>query len=149
MRRQICQLLAAAVVLVGLGVPVVAQSASEVSERIETLLGNAAAFEAAFEALQFAVEAEDRQTVAALVKYPFHTTLRGRRVSVRNDLEFVAHYDALVPDAVEAAILAQSYETLFVNADGVMFGSGQLWMTPVCAGRRCAQTVWLISAINR
>jgi hypothetical protein len=148
MRRRLSFVLAAAIMLAGLGGLAWGQSASEVRARIEQVHGNEAAFKAGFEALQYAVTADDRETVAALMKYPFRLTIGGERSRITSDTKWLARYDEVMTPEIKAVILDQAYDTLLVTEDGVMLGNGEVWMVPVCAGRRCQQTVWLVSAIT-
>ena len=39
----------------------------------------------------------------------------------------IDHYESMMTDEIRSAILEQQYKDLFVNAEGVMFGNGQLW----------------------
>ena len=129
-------------------VPAVAQSVEEVNERIETLLGGSETFAVAFEVLQDAVGAADKATVASLVHYPFNVTIDGERFAIEGEEAFVERYGEIVTPAVAEAVTAQDYADLFVNADGVMFGDGEVWMNAYCTDRSCAVTYWLIRAIN-
>ncbi|KKB11916.1 hypothetical protein VE25_10215 [Devosia geojensis] len=125
-----------------------AQSVEDVNGRIESLLGGSDTFAAAFEVLQDAVETQDKATVASLVRYPLNITLDGRRIAIAGEEEFVARYDEIVTPEVVEAVTSQVYADLFVNADGVMFGDGEVWMNAYCTDRSCAVTYWLVRAIN-
>jgi hypothetical protein len=52
---------------------------------------------------------------------------------------FVEHYDGIVTEEVKAAVVGQEYEDLFVSADGVMFGDGQMWLNGICKDDACAE----------
>jgi hypothetical protein len=125
-----------------------AQSVEDVNARIESLLGGSDSFSVAFEVLQEAVEAEDRATVASLVRYPLNVTLDGRRIAITDEETFVSRYDEIVTPAVAEVVISQEYADLFVNADGVMLGDGEVWLNAYCTDRSCAVTYWLIRAIN-
>jgi hypothetical protein len=84
---------------------------------------------AAFEALQRAVRAEDREAIADLVALPLR--VGGGRVRTRDEL--LREHGTIWTPAVQRAVLAQRFETLFVNAQGVMLGDGVVWLAGVCA----------------
>ena len=46
------------------------------------------------------------------------------------------------------AVTGQTYENLFVNAEGVMFGNGQVWMGGVCTDDACSDFEVRIIAIQ-
>lgn len=153
MRGNIMGWLARSCLLVGAGLgvtlsSVAAQSDGQVNERIEALLGDADAFEVAFEVLQQAVAGHDAETVASLVDYPLQVVIDGRRTAIDGEAEFVERYDEIVTQAVEAAVTDQVYADLFVNGDGVMFGDGEVWMSSYCTDSSCAAIYWLVRAIN-
>ncbi|GLQ55753.1 hypothetical protein GCM10010862_30120 [Devosia nitrariae] len=125
-----------------------AQGVAEVNEHIEALLGDADAFEVAFEVLQHAIAGHDAETVASLVDYPLDVVIDGRRIVIEEEAEFVERYDEIVTDPVEAAVTDQAYADLFVNGDGVMFGDGEVWMSAYCTDRSCEAVYWLVRAIN-
>ena len=125
-----------------------AQGIDEVNERIEMLLGSSETFAVAFEVLQDAVGAGDKATVASLVHYPFNVTIDGERFAIDGEEAFIERYDEIVTPPVAAAVTGQDYAGLFVNADGVMFGDGEVWMNAYCTDRSCAVTYWLVRAIN-
>lgn len=145
--------LAKSSLLVGAGLctmlsSVAAQGDAEINDQIETLLGDADAFEVAFEVLQQAIAGHDAETVASLVDYPLDVVIDGRRIAIEGEAEFVARYDEIVTEPVETAVTDQAYADLFVNGDGVMFGDGEVWMSAYCTDSSCEAVYWLVRAIN-
>jgi hypothetical protein len=120
--------------------PVIAQTADDVNSSIERVLGDHAAYEEAFQAIQVAVAEDDAEAVAEWVAYPFNVTVDGEEYSFEGPEGFVEHYDGIVTEEVKAAVVEQKYEDLFVNADGVMFGNGQMWLNGVCRDDACAES---------
>ena len=59
-----------------------------------------------------------------------------------------AQFDTLFNKKVVDAVTGQTYETLFVNGDGIMFGTGELWITGVCDDEACETPFVTIIAIN-
>ncbi len=77
--------------------------------------------------LTAAVNARDKQKVAAMVQYPLRVNSgKGHRV-VRNSSEFVRDYDRLFTPAIRKAIDTQVPDCLFANWQGVMIGNGEVW----------------------
>lgn len=135
------KLIFAALAVVALAIsPALAQTADDVNSSIERVLGNYAAYEEAFAAIQVAVAEDDAEAVAEWVAYPFNVTVDGEDYSFEGPEGFIEHYDGIVTEEVKAAVVEQKYEALFVNADGVMFGSGQLWLNGICRDDSCAES---------
>ncbi|MBI2233408.1 MAG: hypothetical protein HYU57_00015 [Micavibrio aeruginosavorus] len=79
--------------------------------------------------LQTAVAADDRNAVAALVRYPLVTYNNGVETARYADAAaLIAAYDTLFTPAVKDAIAKATPETLFTNIDGVMIGNGEVWI---------------------
>lgn len=110
---------------------------TEVNQRIGQLLGDAARYETAILAFQQAVAQKDAATVAAMIDFPFKTTVDGKATTIRNAPEFIAQYGRIVTPAMADAIVRQRYSELFVNYKGVMFGSGEAWLNGICVDKAC------------
>lgn len=131
-----------------MAVPVAAQTVDEVNARIDMLLGEHAAYEQAFGLIQAAVAADEAAAVAQWVAYPFSVTADGKQYSFDGPDGFIEHYSGIVTEEVKAAIVDQQYEELFVSADGIMFGDGQLWLNGICADEACSDFEVKIIAIQ-
>jgi len=81
--------------------------------------------------LQQAVRDDDRQTVASLVAYPITIRIDGAPMTLADPAAFVAHYDLVLPERVQAAVEAAEPATLFANWQGIMIGRGKLWFAGV------------------
>ena len=103
-----------------------------VDDAIDSLLGDHTQYQAVIDAYQKAVTAGDKKAVAALIDYPFSTTLDGKRTSIKNAAGFVENYDKIVTPAIAGVIRTQKYSDLMVNGKGVMFGSGETWINGIC-----------------
>jgi hypothetical protein len=95
------------------------------------------------------MSAEDRAAVAAMVAYPFETTIAGEDVTLASKDEFARRYDELFTPAVVAAVEQQTYATLFANAEGVMIGNGEVWFSGICADATCSDASVKIIAVNQ
>lgn len=103
-----------------------------IDDAIDTLLGDHAKYRAVVDAYQKAVAEGDKEAVAALIDYPFSTTIEGKRTSLKNAAGFVSNYDKILTPAIADVIEAQKYSELMVNGKGVMFGSGETWINGIC-----------------
>ncbi|MHB1103104.1 MAG: hypothetical protein ACYC0C_10115 [Devosia sp.] len=119
--------------------PAAAQTDDEVNAGIDSVLGDHAPYEEAFAAIQAAVAEDDAEAVAEWVAYPFNATVDGEAYSFEGPDGFIEHYDGIVTGEVKATVTDQKYEDLFVNAEGVMFGNGQMWLSGVCRDDACAE----------
>ncbi len=110
---------------------------ADVDSMIDRLHGDHAPFRDAFDRLQAAVAAHDGAAVAALVRFPIVVTLGRARAPVATPAEFIAQYDRIVTPAIAAVVAQQAWDALFVNAQGVMLGDGQVWLAGECADKAC------------
>jgi hypothetical protein len=104
----------------------------------------------AFGALQSAVRANDASAVADLVVFPLRINLaNGKHRSIDERKQFLVEYPVLFDDTLRTVVLEQKFEGLFVNAAGIMFGKGQLWMSGVCQRPECDDPRVRVIAINQ
>ncbi|MDX3927210.1 MAG: hypothetical protein QHC90_15585 [Shinella sp.] len=134
--QRIRQLCFSAVLVAFSGAPVFGQE-KPVNQAIDESLGDHTKYEAAIEALQKAVAAHDKAGVAALVSYPINVKVNGKETSIKSAKAFVEHYDGIMTAGITKAVTAQKYEDLMVNYQGVMFGSGQVWLNGICHDNAC------------
>jgi len=149
--RRGCAFLVAGFLLVtpALGTPPEAPSGSPgMDARLDLLFGEHDSYRAFLRELQAAVAADERSRVAAMVSYPLKAKVHGHVVRIGTTQQFLSHYDQLLPQPTRALIAAQSYEELFVNSQGVMIGSGQLWFSGVCNDELCSKRTIKIIGFN-
>jgi len=106
---------------------------SKVDESIQTIAGldiqQARAF---FGKVKRAVDQGDRKAIARWVAYPTQVDLKGaKNVTIRTRAEFESHFDEIMNTKVVDAVRKQTYEGLFVNYQGVMFGNGEIWFSAI------------------
>jgi hypothetical protein len=140
--------LAALLIALSLVSPALAQTMEEVDQRIDQVLKNHVLYEAAYVDIRAGVEANDIKGLSEYVQYGKPFLVNGKAVTLRDAEEFEARFGEFFNDKVKKAVLAQSYETLFVNADGVMFGVGQLWLSGICRDEACNEFDVKITAFN-
>jgi len=119
--------------------PVLAQTPT-VSQTIDTMLGDHTKYQAMIAALQAGVKNKDAAGVAALVSYPIVVKIHGKKTAIKTAADFTRNYDAIITPAVAAVIEGQKYETLFVNAQGIMFGNGEVWINGICKDTACSKS---------
>lgn len=91
--------------------------------------------------LQQAIQKHDAATVAALVSYPIDINPHTKKVlHIRTPEAFIAQYDSIITAHLADVIAKQKYSDLFVNDQGAMFGSGELWVAGICRDKTCSQT---------
>lgn len=112
--------------------PPVADDRATINASIDSLLGDHDKYEAVIDAYQKAVTDGDQAAVAALVDYPFETTIGGERVVIGDRAGFLTHYEGIITPAIAGVVKAQKYSELMVNGKGVMFGRGETWINGVC-----------------
>jgi len=144
--RRLALVLAA---LAGLASTVVlAQTAAETDATIDTVLGDHQKFREAFDAIQAAVAASDAPALAEYIPYGTPIFVHGGEQVFESEQEFADDFDEIfTPDIVDA-VTAQTWETLFANADGVMFGSGEMWLNGICVDESCSDFDVRIVAIQ-
>jgi hypothetical protein len=148
MTRAITVLVLGIALAVTVAGPAGAQSDEATSGRLEALFGEHEPYQAFLAALKDAVSARDKAAVAAMIAYPFETTIAGERVTLASEDEVALRYDRLFTPAVLSAIDRQTYATLFANAEGVMIGDGHVWFSGICSDAACAKVIVKIIAVN-
>lgn len=128
--------------------PVSAQTADEVKERMATLFGDAQPFVQAFEDIQTAILYIDAPLLAEYFPYGEPIRVNGEEVVLESEHDLYARYDELITPTIMNVVAAQTFETLFVNADGVMFGDGEMWISGICSDDSCAEFEVKIIALN-
>jgi hypothetical protein len=114
---------------------------SAINQSIASNIGDPAKFRIVMTSLQQAVAKHDSNAVAALVSYPI-TINPGTRtpMRIRTPDAFVTSYDKIITLHIADVVKKQRYEDLFVNAQGAMFGNGEVWITGICRDKTCSQT---------
>jgi len=94
----------------------------------------------AFDAIQQSVAEGDATTFASWVSYPIEVTADGEAMVIGDAAQFAEHYEAIVTPGIAGAIADQSFNELFVNDQGAMFGNGQVWMSEICLDDACTNS---------
>ncbi|MBH1644065.1 hypothetical protein I5U75_11425 [Stenotrophomonas maltophilia] len=117
--------------------PAAEAPAEDARARIETLLGDAAQVEKVFNAFKAAVVGGDRAAVVEEVRFPLNV---GGGKKSTGPGEFQRNYEKIITPAVVKAVSEQDFGKVFVNQQGVMIGSGQVWLNGQCLDQACTKT---------
>ncbi len=117
-------------------VPEAEAPAEDARARIESLLGDAAQFEKVFNAFKAAVVGGDRAAVVEQVRFPLNIS-DGKKITGPG--EFQRNYEKIITPAVVKAVSGQDFGKVFVNQQGVMIGSGQVWLNGQCLDQACTK----------
>lgn len=121
--------------------PTTAPASASVDQSITTNVGDPAKFRELMTALQQGIQKHDASAVAALVDYPIDINPHTKQVlHIRTPAAFIAQYDSIVTPHIADVVSKQKYEDLFVNDQGAMFGSGEIWIAGICKDKACAQS---------
>ncbi|GFN32845.1 hypothetical protein [Paenibacillus xylaniclasticus] len=86
------------------------------------------AFDQMFAKVQAAIAEDDKAAVAASALYPIRVNYSVNQFDrIDNAEQFIANYDQIITPSVKEALRNQKLDGLFVNANGVMAGAGQMW----------------------
>ncbi|XSG82578.1 MAG: hypothetical protein ACPW61_02020 [Methyloligella sp. ZOD6] len=130
--RHVLTFLTALLLLLGASATqAIAQSAADTNATLDDLFGDHAPYQAFFEKLKTAVAADDKETVAAMVDYPFQARIDDRAIKIKDRKHFVSDYETVITPEVKQAVAQQTYGTLFANWQGVMIGDGEIWFSGI------------------
>ena len=94
----------------------------------------------AFDAIQQAVSEGDSVSFADWVSYPISVKVGGEEMVIGDATEFADNYDEIITPEIAQAVTDQSFNDLFVNSEGAMFGNGQVWMSEICLDDGCSNS---------
>lgn len=125
-----------------------AQTAADTDAAIEAVLGDAQKYREAFDAIQAAVADGDAPVLAEYIPYGTPIFIHGGERVFDSEAEFTDAYDEILTPEIVDAVAAQTWETLFVNAEGLMFGAGEVWLNGICVDEACSDFDVRIVAIQ-
>ena len=134
--------------LLTIATPALAQTAADVDKQIDTVLGPHAIYATAIKTIQEALAAHDVAALSGYIGYGETMRVNGAETVIADEEDLSARFDQIFNAKVVAAVTAQPYETLFVNQDGIMFGTGELWINGICDDEACEFPFVTIIAVN-
>ncbi|MFD1992376.1 hypothetical protein ACFSGI_20595 [Paenibacillus nicotianae] len=78
--------------------------------------------------LRRAVAKNDKEAVAKRISYPLSVYSDKKQRKILNQKQFVAAYDTIITAEIKKALANQRLDDLFIRDQGVMVGSGEIWM---------------------
>jgi len=114
---------------------------ADIDSRIKGMVGDPEKFQQTMADLKQAVAKHDASAVAALVSYPITINPHTRTaMKIAKPQTFIARYDKIITPHIAEVIEKQKYQDLFVNDQGAMLGTGEVWIAGICKDKVCKQT---------
>lgn len=73
--------------------------------------------------------ADDRETVASMIRYPRTLVVNGEERTLENAEDFLAHYEEILPADFVKTLESLLSQPLSYRYDGTFLGDGALWMS--------------------
>lgn len=121
---------------------------SEIDARLDLLFGQHVLYRKFFEEFQRAVAWGDVAKVAGMINYPMSLTIKGRKIILRSERDFVANYARIFSSELIATVRNQRYALLFTRDEGVMIGNGEIWFSGLCDDAACKYQKIKVTAFN-
>ncbi len=126
-----------------------AASRADVDARLDAVFGSHEDYDHFLAGLQFAAAKRDAYLVAEYVEFPITVTVGGKPLTLNGYADFIDAFDKVMPPHVLKAIVDQTYETLFVNDEGVMIGNGEVWFSMTMSDDAVPEPIGIkVTAIN-
>ena len=109
-------------------------AAQTTDQRLDYICGEHEPYHKFFDTFKTAVASDDKKTVANLINYPLMVNRESGTKYIKSSAALLRNYDAIFTENVRHEIAIQTYDTLFVNWQGVMIGRGQVWFEGICSG---------------
>lgn len=104
----------------------------KVENRYELIgITNAKEFEKSFNTIKFLVKNNEKSKVANYVSYPLNVNKEDKKIKIQSKEDFIKNYNTIITENVKKALIDQDVAKTFVNYQGVMVGSGEIWFTHV------------------
>lgn len=110
-----------------------------------------AAVAALLQKTKAAFASANAEALSKIVHFPLRVnTPKGERISVRDPRELKAQARTIFSPSMRKVVADSQFGKLFVSAQGVMLGDGQIWFVERCpeGGRKCQARPMLIGSIN-
>jgi hypothetical protein len=84
--------------------------------------------------LRAAISKQDVVSMALLVTYPLRINQDRGSYSLNDPAALQSHFQEVFPPSVRAAVIEQNSGEFFCNAEGLMYGHGDVWVTLTAVG---------------
>lgn len=120
----------------------------QMNARLDFLYGSHDVYYSFFDQLKRDIAQENKDLVAAVVKYPLEVDLEGKRAAIKNKQQFIQNYDIIITPKVKKAVATEQFVGMFSNYRGMMFGNGEIWFSGICLDKMCKNVTVRITGIN-
>jgi hypothetical protein len=104
----------------------------KIENRYELIgITDAKEFEKSFNTLKSLIKNNEKTKVANYVSYPLNVNKENKKIKIQSKEDFIKNYNTIITENVKKALLNQDVAKTFVNYQGVMVGSGEMWFTHV------------------
>lgn len=105
--------------------------------------------ETTFLIIKTAMAAGDDVKIAELVKYPIRVNLEGQEILIKDQHEFLDHYEKIFDQKFSTTLFEMDETNLTLLPNGIQVGNGQLWFNYFCTDLSCSDAQFLITQINK
>ncbi|CAI3944858.1 MULTISPECIES: hypothetical protein [Commensalibacter] len=123
------------------------KTTEQMNARLDFLYGSHDKYHAFIDQLKKDVAQENKKAVAGVVKYPLKVDIQGKRIAIQNQQQFIQYYDKIITPKIKQAVTDQQFVGIFANYQGIMFGSGQIWLSGICLDKSCRDPKKLVVRI--
>ena len=102
-------------------------AAVSASEKPTCTLPDCEQAKAFFAKFQKAIDADQRQDVAAMVSYPLHSYRNGKATVIKTKADLLAHYDSVFSTGARCAIKTATLDDVWGNWRGFTISAGAIW----------------------
>jgi hypothetical protein len=78
-----------------------------------------------------ALEKDDHQALALLIHYPLRATIDHKPTLIRDQQQFLAHFDDIFSKGVRCEVLSASEKDVWGNWQGFTVGAGAIWFDSI------------------
>jgi hypothetical protein len=80
-----------------------------------------------FTKFQKAIDSNERQEVAGMVRYPLHSYLHGKATVIKTKADLLARYDTVFSSGARCAITTATLDDVWGNWRGFTISAGAIW----------------------
>ena len=107
--------------------------AADINERLKLLFGKSEPYEEFHNNLINYLNINNKQNISQMIHYPLKVNKSGIKIEYANKDEFIKNYESIFTKKIKTVVLNQSFNALFSNYQGIMYGSGSVWAAEVCS----------------
>jgi hypothetical protein len=113
--------------LATLGAMLALVSVAGASEKPTCTLPDCDQAKAFFTKIQKAIDADQRQEVAGMVRYPLHSYHNGKATVIKTKADLLARYDTVFSSGARCAVTTATLDDVWGNWRGFTISAGVIW----------------------